>query len=326
MKKIIFPSKNKPAVVIENLDPNQMNLFTVNKKALLKRRPALIGINDKGQRQIRARSEKEMFLPSSIQSDQLTVFSHLQGEHLWGRICFNHFGHFLMESLAVVYYLKRTPSFKGKLLWTMQGTDKTSLNKWQTELCSLLDIKERVKIISEPTSVESLKIIEPGFMIATSLIKEQKEALAVCQGQPPKKGKKIWLSRSKLTSQNITNALEIEPILEAAGWELYHPQDHSIADQITHIRDAEIVAGFEGSAFYLFMLIDNFQGTVVCIPRYGGLNGNLDLIKQAYALTLKEIYIPYEEVYSPKDEGKLQRHMNYKVKNIEKLTAYMLNF
>lgn len=63
--------------------------------------------------------------------------------------------------------------------------------------------------------------------------------------------RKLYLSRSKLsgTPGQIVAEEHLEKTLSDCGYDIFHPQDHSIIEQIERIKAAEI--GVEGSAFHL---------------------------------------------------------------------------
>lgn len=68
-------------------------------------------------------------------------------------------------------------------------------------------------------------------------------------------GKKIFLSRSRLESsfRKADNALEIDRIFQDFGFEILHPQEMPLRQQIAKVSSATVIAGEEGSAMHLSM-------------------------------------------------------------------------
>jgi hypothetical protein len=61
---------------------------------------------------------------------------------------------------------------------------------------------------------------------------------------------RLYLSRSGTGRRMLRNEAEIEAIFEAAGFLIYHPQDHAIEDQIRTFSGARFIAGPGGSALH----------------------------------------------------------------------------
>ena len=188
----------------------------------------------------------------------------LSGKFIFAGYLFPHFGHFLLESLANYWFFKQHPDTP--IIW-MGVHNQPELNDVNKAFIELLDIKNPIHIITRETKVEELLVPKPGYIIHTRYTKAQQQALKVVDAPTPKPGKKVWLSRSKLPDGIITNERSLEKLLEQQGWTIYHPEDHPMIDQLTMIKDAEVLAGCEGSAFHMLMLIPEFKGKVKILAR-----------------------------------------------------------
>ncbi len=195
----------------------------------------------------------------------------LTGSYIYAGLLFSHFGHFLLESLARLWFIKQNPSTP--LLW-VAAHKQTALNSFQQELLKLLDIKNPVHILTEQSEVEKLIVPEAGYMLSTIFTPEQRDALRVCAQVPLKRGKKVWLSRSNLKRARILNEPALERILKAEGWLIYHPEEHSIRDQLHCVHNAEHVAGIIGSSHHLLLLMPDYQGRVSIFARGPTFNGD----------------------------------------------------
>jgi hypothetical protein len=61
---------------------------------------------------------------------------------------------------------------------------------------------------------------------------------------------RLYLSRSRAGRRMLRNEADVEAIFEAAGFLIYHPQDHAIEDQIRTFSGARFIAGPGGSALH----------------------------------------------------------------------------
>jgi capsular polysaccharide biosynthesis protein len=61
---------------------------------------------------------------------------------------------------------------------------------------------------------------------------------------------RIYISRSRSRGRSLKNELEIEAIFNAYGFTVIHPQELSIEAQVTHFRNAKLIAGTGGSAMH----------------------------------------------------------------------------
>ena len=188
----------------------------------------------------------------------------LSGKYIFAGYLFPHFGHFLLESLANYWFFKQHPDTP--IIW-VGVHNQPELNDVNKAFIDLLDIKNPIHIITRETKVEELLVPKPGYIIHTRFTEAQQQALKVVDAPPPKPGKKVWLSRSKLPDGIITNEGSLERLLEQQGWTIYHPQDHPMMDQLSMIKDAEVLAGCEGSAFHMLMLVPEFKGKVKILAR-----------------------------------------------------------
>jgi Glycosyltransferase 61 len=166
-----------------------------------------------------------------------------------------HFGHFLLESLARVWYARRNPAavllWAGSHLW--QDRD---LTPWQREILQVLGIENPTAIVASPTRVQHLHVPDVGYRYDDWFHPQHAHFLARYAGPAQVPGRKLWLSRGKITSNvRDLNAEATESRLADAGWQITYPELLGIREQLDNLASAEIVAGEEGSAFHALMLL-----------------------------------------------------------------------
>ncbi|MCJ9428950.1 glycosyltransferase family 61 protein [Kordiimonas marina] len=209
--------------------------------------------------------ETQMVLEGNIGKTK----ARLSGRHIFAGYLFPHYGHFLLESLSRLWVIRQNPDIP--LVW-LGVHNQHDFIQMQQEIFELFGLRNPMHLITEQTEVEELVVPEAGYIINSKFTDAQAEALRLVGPTELTPGKKVWLSRSKLKSAIIHNEPALEDILAANGWILYHPEEHSIAEQLAMLADAELIAGVEGSAFHTLILMPDFAGEVVIFGRGAKLN------------------------------------------------------
>lgn len=198
--------------------------------------------------------------------------AHMHGTAIYGGRLLNHFGHFLLESLSRLWYT-RTDTVSPVIF--ISG--RKELNKFQKAILNVLKIENTIIILKEPTVVSKLIIPSNGYRIQDYFSRYHAEFLACHPYIHEKATRKIWLSRSQLVNciHKVENEANLERALSKEGWEIIHPQNYSIVEQLDIFATAQTVAGFVGSAFHTLLFIKDFKGKVILFNRIdGGLNKN----------------------------------------------------
>ncbi len=201
-----------------------------------------------------------LIVPDKIGKTQNT----LKGKYIFAGYLFPHYGHFMLESLANLWFIKKHPDTP--IIWLGVHRQDT-LNSVNKQFLELYDIRNPIHILTEQTEVEKLVVPQPGYLIHTRYQPEQVKALKLADAPDPQPGKKVWLSRSNVGKGVAFNEKTLEEILDRSGWTIYHPEEFTIKEQLEFLKDAEVVAGIEGSAFHTFVLIPDFKGKLHIFAR-----------------------------------------------------------
>jgi hypothetical protein len=217
---------------------------------------------------------------------------HIQEPAIFIGPLFHHIGHFLIDSVARLWYAKAHPELP--IIWF----DKQNYTDWQTEILALLGIHNRPIFISEPTSFSQVYLPQPGFIVLEPLEPEHSEFLACVEPSQVIPGKKGWLSRSLLDekTKKRTGHLHYEGRLEEklqnAGWEIYHPQLHTIQEQLQFLSSCEVIAGVQGSAFHLLLLLKKVHANIIIFKARGHHLINYDHFAQCRQWNQTIVEIP----------------------------------
>ncbi len=205
----------------------------------------------------------------------------LNGAYIYAGLLVSHFGHFLLESLAHLWFIKQNPDIP--ILWVSVNKQQ-ELSTFQKEILSLLKVKNRIHILTEQSIIEELVVAQTGYMVSSEFSVLQEQALKAFDQVLLKPGKKLWLSRKDVLHGRFLNEYILEDYLVSEGWTIYQPEKHSITEQLQYIQDAEHLAGIEGSAHHLLIFLPDYQGKVSIFPRGPKINGDFLMIAETLGI------------------------------------------
>lgn len=199
---------------------------------------------------------------------------------------YNHFGHFLLESLARVWFAAQQPDvplvWVGGSAWSRDVT----LRGWQREILDILRIANPWVIATTPSPVGRLYMPDIGYRADDWFHPQHAEFLGRYRGPEQDQSVRLWLSRSRLDKDvRDLNAAPLERRLRSAGWTVAHPEQRTVREQLDDLARASVVAGEEGSAFHALMLLDEVRGKKLhVIRRRGGEHRNMRTVGEARGL------------------------------------------
>lgn len=190
---------------------------------------------------------------------------------------FEHFGHFLTESVSwlaalldpFLYQFIRTETKPTILL----GKDAA---KYREKLSAFLKIDEEqilctaslnglthieTVFLPERTMINKCFITDQHFPALKKIMDIQFDLHNLSERIDPVHTKKIagkekiYLSRSRLPhyKRQILGETQIEKYLSVKGWQIVYPEELTIVEQIETLHRATVISGNAGSAFHLLM-------------------------------------------------------------------------
>lgn len=182
----------------------------------------------------------------------------LKGRYLYGGWLRAHFGHFLLESTSRFWVLDECADDIDGIIFTQfrsGGVRKAGKN--YAPLLNILGAGKPIKILREPTQVQSVIVADPGFGHHDRILgspryrthtRAQVANMVAAYGP-----EKLYVSRSALTDSRggVFGETLIEDIMKANGYEIFHPQNHSIPDQLSRYRAARQLVSLDGSALHM---------------------------------------------------------------------------
>ncbi len=209
----------------------------------------------------------------------------LDGTFLYAGFFFDHFGHFITESLSRIALLRAFPDLP--IIWhRLSGSSR--LSGWQSELLDMLGLLDRTHhFISVPTRVARVICSRPGFMLFSYCDTSYADHLATVPWSGGA-GRKLWLSRSSLKQRNdVPGEAAFEEAIAAKGWEIFKPETVSLREQCAAYAAADRIAGIAGSAFHGLLLMRDMKADIRIIQRYKFQRGNFIAIAAAKDLRQK---------------------------------------
>jgi hypothetical protein len=206
----------------------------------------------------------------------------LEGRYLYGGMLYGHFGHFLCESTARLWALAQDQGFDG-VVWLpkVRMAHAAKLVKPYHSFFATLGFENMGLFAPQAnTVIENLVIPEQGFGIG-DLSSGRPQYRQFMRGHlgadiAAEGAAKLYISRSKLPGKRGSVLMEtvIEARLLAEGYRIFHPQDHSLAEQIAQYKAARQIVALDGSALHLAAMVLDPACRVAIINR--GPSQNID--------------------------------------------------
>ncbi|NNK67166.1 MAG: glycosyltransferase family 61 protein [Rhodobacteraceae bacterium] len=199
--------------------------------------------------------------------------THIAGRWFYGGILYEHFGHILTETLSRLWALDLVEPVDGILFFPLLPDEPCDV--FQDALALLgIDLPWR-KIIGNVT-VDEL-VVPPQGMGTGDLMGGSPEfrdfvdrriAPQVTTGLPDR----LYISRSRTRAErgSFLGERRLEGLLEAEGYTVFHPQEHSLSEQVDHYAAANSIVGPDGSPFHLVAYAGRAPQQVAILKRRPG--------------------------------------------------------
>ena len=180
--------------------------------------------------------------------------TRMTGDFLFAGTAHIHFGHIIVEGLARLWGLSH---LKEQLPGSRCMIYETVLRDFAFDLFDLAGV-DRAKIIGSPPVGRPDRLFVPSpSMRSHGWIAPQQARVwdAVGARAHERLGgsgpRRVYLSRSKVEGRRLRNEVDVETLFASKGFEIVHPQELSVLQQVKIAHDAEVLAGCVGSQMYL---------------------------------------------------------------------------
>ncbi|WP_224815708.1 DUF563 domain-containing protein [Hasllibacter sp. MH4015] len=213
----------------------------------------------------------------------------LTGRWLFGGLFYGHFGHFLCETTSRLWALDRLGPIAGIVFYPKQKlTHERRQYRHQLPFFAAMGLTEdkvQIRAPQKPVIIDQIAVPPPGFGIE-GMIEGRPDYRAFMhenlgRGVAAGGARKLYISRSRLPAKRGSVLLEtlVEERMEKAGYAIFHPQDHDIADQIAAYKAATHIVSLDASSLHLAAMVVPAETKVAIINR-GPSNNIEDYIAQ----------------------------------------------
>ncbi|MFW8593794.1 glycosyltransferase 61 family protein [Cribrihabitans neustonicus] len=207
----------------------------------------------------------------------------LPGRWLWGGVLWAHFGHFLVESSSRLWALAYLDQpVDGILFIPKRPSTGDGTRGFQHEFLGLMAPDLPLKVADHALQVEELVVPGQGFGLGRITAGTRKFRTAMhsrfARGVAGEGPEKIYISRSKLGlgKGGLLGEEQMEELLRAEGYEIFHPQEHSLRTQLARYKAARKVVAADGSALHLYAMVGRpDQKVAMVLRRQAGANNLL---------------------------------------------------
>lgn len=184
---------------------------------------------------------------------------------------FGHFGHFLLETLPEIYRVKKSGS--DNLLLFNRFRDDPSPTvllklKHVNFFLNVLKVeRERIVIADKNLRLNNVEIndrvttinhsIQPDVKQAYLFISEAIDSHFVYE--------KVYFSRSKMMRR--PSPPDIDIIMANKGFKVIYPEKLSVYEQIQYVKNASVLAGYDGSAMHLSVFMKEASKVIIVDAR-----------------------------------------------------------
>ncbi|MEP3332069.1 glycosyltransferase 61 family protein [Sedimentitalea sp.] len=206
----------------------------------------------------------------------------LTGRWLWGGVLWAHFGHFLVESTSRLWGLEHLDQpVDGVLFIPKRPRAGESLRGFHTGFLDMMAPDLPIRVATTPMNVEELIVPGQGFGLGLITAGTDRFRAAIhhrfARDIAADGPEKIYLSRSALGlgKGGLLGEERLEELLQAEGYEIFHPQQHDLATQIARYKAAKQVIAADGSAVHLYAMVGRPDQAVAMILRRQSRSNNL---------------------------------------------------
>jgi hypothetical protein len=224
------------------------------------------------------------FRPITVAPDQpKDIKETISGRWLWGGVLWVHFGHFLVESSSRLWALAHLDQpMDGVLFIPKRPNVRDETHGFQRDFIDLFAPGLPIRVVADPSEVEELVVPGQGFGLGqiTQGTRKFRNAIhsSFARDVKPEGPDRIYISRSKLglSKGGLLGEEQMEERLRGEGYEIFHPQEHSLREQLARYKAAKHVIAADGSAIHLYAMVGRpDQKVAIVLRRRSGANNLL---------------------------------------------------
>lgn len=205
----------------------------------------------------------------------------------------NHWGHFLVESVARLWYVLENESSIDKFIFILEADTDREVKGNFREFLELLKIWDKVEFVRTPTVYREVVVPELAFLMREYYSPKFVAVFdAVAEHVVPDPSwniySRIFFSRGQWAqNQRLEFGFEsVDDFFRRNGYEILYPEKVRLSEFIHYIRNAEVIATVSGSLPHNMLFAGNGQSLQI-IERYVINNfyqANINVMRQLQAV------------------------------------------
>lgn len=223
---------------------------------------------------------------------------HRAGTWLFGGRHHPHFGHFLCETIGRLWAIDHIDEpYEGILFFPSSDNDLDSFNANFASLSEILDFDANVQICDDFQRVDRLIVPLQGCGIDRLMLSSPETRSFITRRLKrdfqPTGCEKLYISRSGDFGRHgriYVGEQILEQLLEADGYTIFHPEQHSWQEQLRHYLSAKVILGSDGSAMHLANFTGRSDLKIGIIKRRTGWTGD-QLARQGQFFGVGETHV-----------------------------------
>lgn len=198
---------------------------------------------------------------------------------IYGGLLFEHFGHFLLESLGRLWAYEKVRHLDPYIFFLLSydPPEYLATSNFAYQIFKGFDIPlDKILFVKEPTRIRS--VIVPSQKYGTAQLLRpgtdfiefvRKFRFPVQSPTDFQNADKIYVSRSRLVPGNgrVVGEKLFEEYLANQGYAIFHPQEHSVYQQLSVYCNASKIIFLDGSALHSCILLPDLVAQVCVIAR-----------------------------------------------------------
>lgn len=232
------------------------------------------------------------------------------GRWLYGGVGYYHFGHALIFSTSRLWALDHLDEPVDGILFIDRdtgGQTRTGTTRHLERQMQMLGIDLPVWTVAEPEVVEELVVPAQGISTDDALFAGLPEYRDYIRGviahipDADATHPRVYISRRKLGIEKPGLMFEdrLESYLEAAGYMIFHPQEHPLETQISLYKGASHIIGVDGSAMHLAAFTAQPSAKVAVLARRAFYAEAFAEQVRAFSGAEGHAITAYDTVYAP---------------------------
>lgn len=199
----------------------------------------------------------------------------LEGRWLWGGVMWRNFAHFVVESPGRLWGYDTMPGgVDGILFVPRRPREDPDLTGFRADFFAAMGLGDvPIRVAHKPTEVAELVVPGQGFGLGaitdgTQIFRDFMHR-RFGAGIAPEGGEKLYISRALLgpSRGSLLGEERVEKLMRAEGFDVFHPERHTIPQQIARYKAARKIVASEGSALHLYAFCGGPQTEVAILCR-----------------------------------------------------------